>query len=54
MTSASRQAGYEGFLVQEEALRLVSLAYPRALHLRKAQGAVAERAARAGTASVRC
>ncbi len=37
----------EGFLVQEEALRLVALAYPRALQFRSAQGAIAGRVARA-------
>jgi hypothetical protein len=38
--------GYEGFLVQEEALRLVSPAYPRAAHFGKPQGAVARRVTR--------
>ena len=37
----------EGFLVQDEALLLVSLAYPRAAQIRKTQGAIAGRVARA-------
>ena len=40
-------AGYEGFLVQEEALLLVSLTYPRAAQFRKPQGTVVERVAHA-------